>query len=41
QAVNQLGGNVCDEIPEVEMDDVDFIHAEKEAAKRRRQPDQK
>lgn len=36
-AVNQLGGNVCEEIPEVEMDDMDFISAEQEAAERRKQ----
>lgn len=34
-AVNQLGGNVCEEIPEVDVDDVDFLNAEQEAAKQR------
>lgn len=37
QAVNKLGGNVCDEIPEVKIDDEDFIHAEQEAAQQRQQ----
>lgn len=32
QAVNHLGGNVCDEIPEVQLDDMDFIEAQKKAA---------
>lgn len=35
-AVNQLGGSVCEEIPEVDMDDMDFISAEQEAAQRRK-----
>jgi len=33
KAVNSLGGNVCDEIPEVELDDVDFMDAQAEATK--------
>ena len=35
-AVNKLGGNVCEEIPEVELDDMDFITAEQDAAERRK-----
>lgn len=39
-AVNQLGGNVCDELPKVEVDDDDFIHAEQAAAKQRREAEE-
>ena len=40
-AVNKLGGNVCEEIPEVELDDMDFLTAEQEAAERRQKDQQK
>ncbi|WP_113906740.1 serine O-acetyltransferase [Aliidiomarina celeris] len=35
RAVNQLGGNVCSEIPPIELEDEDFVQAEKDAAKSR------
>ncbi|KFZ30881.1 serine acetyltransferase [Pseudidiomarina salinarum] len=35
KAVNELGGDVCEKLPEVELDDVDFINAEQKAAERR------
>ncbi|MDX1526038.1 MAG: serine O-acetyltransferase [Pseudidiomarina maritima] len=35
-AVNKLGGNVCEEIPQVQLDDEDFIDAEKAAAEQRK-----
>ncbi|RUO63171.1 serine O-acetyltransferase [Pseudidiomarina insulisalsae] len=34
-AVNKLGGSVCEELPEVELDDMDFFTEEQAAAKRR------
>lgn len=40
-AVNQLGGNVCEEIPDVDLDDMDFLKAEQEAAERRQKEQQK
>ncbi len=40
-AVNELGGSVCDELPEVELDDVDFLHAEQKAAERRQKDQEK
>jgi serine O-acetyltransferase (EC 2.3.1.30) len=39
-AVNKLGGNVCEEIPDVDLDDMDFLQAEQEAAERRQQEKQ-
>lgn len=36
-AVNQLGGSVCEELPEVELDDMDFLSAGQDAAERRQQ----
>ena len=35
QAVNKLGGDVCSEIPEVDVDDVDFLEETERAAERR------
>lgn len=35
RAVNTLGGDVCDKIPEVELDDVDFIDASHQAEQQR------
>jgi serine O-acetyltransferase len=35
QAVNKLGGDVCGEIPEVDVDDVDFLEETERAAERR------
>ena len=37
RAVNSLGGDVCSEIPPIELEDEDFVRAEKEAAKSRTQ----
>jgi serine O-acetyltransferase len=37
KAVNHLGGNVCDDIPQVNIDDEDIISAEKQAAAERSQ----
>ncbi|RTE86652.1 MULTISPECIES: serine O-acetyltransferase [Gammaproteobacteria] len=34
-AVNKLGGDVCSEIPPIEVEDEDFVKAEKQAAKSR------
>lgn len=39
QAVNKLGGDVCGEIPEVDMDDVEFLEESERAAKRRAHKD--
>ncbi|HAS22399.1 MAG TPA: serine O-acetyltransferase, partial [Idiomarina loihiensis] len=39
QAVNKLGGDVCSEIPEVDMDDVEFLEESERAAKRRAHKD--
>lgn len=35
QAVNKLGGDVCGKLPEVDMDDVEFLEESERAAKRR------
>jgi serine O-acetyltransferase len=34
--VNKLGGNVCDIVPEIAIEDEAFIQAEREAAEHRK-----
>ncbi|CUA87442.1 serine O-acetyltransferase [Pseudidiomarina woesei] len=40
-AVNKLGGSVCEEIPEVQLDDMDFVTEEQKAAELRQKSGQK
>ena len=40
QSVNQLGGNVCSELPQVKIDEAEFKLAEQRAAEQRRKEDE-